>query len=258
MFVSKDIPCAIRAVALKIEADGDTEKRVAHASIQVEPFTPALAGELGCDVYDHLFQPDPHDPERPMPKPEIAEVGFLIRCGLQRIEAKAHPDLKVEAELRNVRIARVRVTRPDPDRPRLSLGFVLSIELTSRTVMAWVVDAFARVNYLTFTREQLDLIDDDREAAERRLQEAGASVQVAGEWKPVTSKNVADALDGGKARRLREIAEDFKAAQPDGMSVTMSHAGESVTISSEAVARAKKTVAARRDRNARQARTARR
>lgn len=234
MFVSRDIPCAIRAVALKIETDDGVEKRVAHASVQVEPFLPALAHELGEDIYDHLFMRDPQDIDQDVPKPEIAEVGFLIRCGLQRIEAKAHPDLKVEAELRNVRITKVRVTRPDPDKPRLSLGFTLSIELTSKSVMDWIVRAFARVNHLTFTREQLDLIAPEGEQAPRE-----------------TAKQYAD-------RRMREIREDVAASVPDDCSMTLSAGGKSATITSADAARARKAVAARRDRNARQARKGRR
>lgn len=222
MFITDNIPCGIKSVTLKIEEADGTEQRVAHATCTLEPFVPSLAHELGEDIYDHVFTRDPEHPGVPMPRREIADVGFVIRCGLQRITARSHPDLPPDGDLRNVRISRVRVTRPDLEKPRLAMSFVVSIALDDRETTDWLVRAFARVNYLSFQPEQ------------RRM--------------AYMSDAEADALSG--AIHAREAAEDFVASVPADTSMSITAAGKTVHITPEDA----KRVRERRDRAARKAR----
>jgi hypothetical protein len=192
MFVSPDVPCGLASAALKIETIDDVDHRVAHVTCKVEPFTPELARELGDAVYAHLFTRDPERADVPMPRREITEVGFSLPLGLQMISAKSHPDLKVDHTLRRVKVTRVRVSRPDPDKPRLTLAFVLSVELGERTTMDWLVRAFGRVQYLTFGDEQPGMLDN---------------------------QGVRDALRAFKDASTRH-----------GMTTTITHDGRSVTL----------------------------
>ena len=105
-----------------------------------------------------------------MPRPELASIGLNVNCGLQKIDAKSHPDLRVDSTLREARITNVRVTRPDPDVPRLSLSFVLSLSMDRRDTLVWVVQAFARVNYLTFFDEQRDIFEDEAQGVRDAVQ----------------------------------------------------------------------------------------
>ena len=192
MFVSPDVPCGLASAALKIETIDDVDHRFAHVTCKVEPFTPDLARELGETVYAHLFTRDPERTDVPMPRREITEVGFSLPIGLQLISAKSHPDLKVDHVLRRVKVTRVRVSRPDPEKPRLTLAFVLSIELGERQTMDWLVRAFGRVQHLTFMAEQRDMLED---------------------------------------KALREAARDFvDASTRNGMTTTITAGGRSVTL----------------------------
>jgi hypothetical protein len=158
MFVSPDIPCSLTSAALKLETIADVDHRVAHVTAKVEPFTPELARELGDHIYDHLFMRDLEHPDVPMPRPEITQVAFALRVGLQQVVTKDHPDLSASGALRRVKVASVRVTRPNPDVPRLTLAFVLSVELGDQAAREWLVRAFGRTQYLTFLPEQRHML----------------------------------------------------------------------------------------------------
>lgn len=221
MFTSNNIPCAVKSVALKIEKGDEHELKVAHVTCVVEPFTPELAIQLGSAIYAHLFTRNPERPDVEMPRPELVQIGLNVACGLQRISARSHPDLPIESVLKEARVTNIRVTRPDPDAPRLSLSFVLSLSMDRRDTLVWVVQAFARVNYLSFLPEQLDLISgrtsadvDDAFGARRRMRDTGITSATIGDTtftsKDVTGKS-ATACEHGVEHAADQVCEACEA-----------------------------------------------
>ena len=218
MFVTPDVTCLLKSATLKLDEDGG---RLAHVTCTLEPFTPELAHELGEDVAEHLFMPNPNraDPtDLPeVPRPEVSEIGFLLPIGAQRITAKDHAELTPVAVLKDVQIQRIRVTRPDPERPRLALAFVLVIHLDAREAIDFVVRQFGRYAALTFESMQRDL-----------PLETDATLQ----------------------ERIHEIADDFAAAQPKDTTISFIHGGKTATITPQMAeqARVRKKLRAKKGR----------
>ena len=157
MFLSPHIPCLLKSATLKLTKD---ETRLALVTCVVEPFSRELAAELGADVVDHLFIPNPdrgREQAAWVPRPEVTEIGFALPTPRQLVTVVEHPELPSAYTLRDVGIERIRVTRPDPELPRLTLSFVLAIILESKDAINFVVHDFGRLVYLTFAAMQRDL-----------------------------------------------------------------------------------------------------
>src|SRR3990172_9448254 len=106
MFLSEHIPALFKKGMLKlVQADDGGTKRVAEATLLIEPFPVSLARELGEDIAGHLFTEDGAI------RDELESVDLRIRCGLQRVTVQAHEELPSVAVLDPVSIKDVTVKR---------------------------------------------------------------------------------------------------------------------------------------------------
>ena len=219
MFLSPHIPCLLKSATLKLTKD---ETRLALVTCVVEPFSRELAAELGADVVDHLFIPNPdrgREQAAWVPRPEVTEIGFCLPVLRQCVEVVEHPELPSAYVLRDVGMERIRVTRPDPELPRLTLSFVLAIILESKDAINFVVHDFGRLVYLSFAAMQREL--------------------------PLEMDP-----DVRKAAKVLEIVDDFMAAQPEYVTVPLTHAGKTSTITPQMAeqARVRKKLRAKKGR----------
>jgi hypothetical protein len=206
MFLSKNLPVLFKNATLKVNEENE---RFALVTFVLEPFTPKLAHELGEEVASHFYD------DRGVVRPEFTKIGFQAQPGtrVQILTVRAAPDAPGSAEIQPLRIEGYEVSKPDPEKERLKLTMTASFSLAERTHRAFAIDRFGTAIYATFKNARPGLLDD---------------------------------MPSSTSKRLSDIADDFAAAQPKDTSVTITHAGRSVTITPEKAAAARKRVAARK------------
>lgn len=157
MFITSNIPALFKKGTLKLMAadDGGT-RRVAEATCIVEPFSVALARELGDDIAGHLYT------DADTLRDELESVDLRVRAGLQRVTVRHHEDLDPVASLSPVSVKDVSVSRIEDKssgRAWLSLSFVLVFSLEDKPTRNFVLDEFGRHLLWSFERLQGELLD---------------------------------------------------------------------------------------------------
>lgn len=107
MFTTPNLPSLLKRVTFKlVEVPGaDTKQRVADVAAVLDPFTPALAHELGEDVAAHLFDEDDDL------LPHVRDIRLDVPPLLQRVTVRFAPDLPVDAVFDEVTLRSLQVTR---------------------------------------------------------------------------------------------------------------------------------------------------
>ena len=143
MFISPNLPMLFKSADLKL---GEEDARNAAVALVLEPLTPALARELGDEVYQHLFNGEG------VVRPEVTEITFQPRPGtkLQAVTVRAAPDAPGASVLQTVTIDGYKVSKPDPDKPRLKVTIAASYSLADRIHRSFTVDRFGTQAFFSF------------------------------------------------------------------------------------------------------------
>lgn len=160
MFVSQNVPALFKKGMLKLIAgDEGGKKRVAEATLVIEPFPAALARELGEDMAGHLFD------DGNIIRPELEGIDLRVRAGLQSITVRHHEDLDPIGILSPVSIKDVSVQRIEDEkagRAWLSCSFVLVFSLEDKAARNFVLDEFGKTLCWTFESMQGSLLASAR------------------------------------------------------------------------------------------------
>jgi hypothetical protein len=152
MFATPNLPILFKNAKLTVNDDNE---RFAAVTFVLEPFTPALAKELGDDVASHFYD------RRGVVRPEFTRIGFQAQPGtrVQILTVRAAPDAPGTTVIKPVVIDSYEVTKPDPEKERLKLTIAASFSLAEKTNRAFAIDRFGTGIYLTFQSAQgaLDL-----------------------------------------------------------------------------------------------------
>ncbi len=156
MFLTKNIQALFKKGVLKVEFnDNGDARRVAEATCLIEPFSVALARELGDEVADHLFTGADGI------RDELDSIDLRLRAGLQNVTVRSHDELEPLALLTPVSVKDVCVTRVDDRKTGtcwLAMSFVLVFSLEEKAARNFVLDQFGRTMYWSFERMQGDLL----------------------------------------------------------------------------------------------------
>lgn len=164
MFVTENVRVLFKRANLKLVLEQGELHRIAEATFVLEPLAPELAHELGEDIAGHLFD------ENEQIRAELDVIGVRMSTGLQIVTSRDHEDLRVDAELKPVRILTARVERVEDDKTGkewLRLVFVLSFQLRDREAQKFVLDKFGSWVCLSFKAMQEDLLEETTSKIQR-------------------------------------------------------------------------------------------
>lgn len=154
MFITENVAALFKKGTLKLVPTEDGYKREAEATLVIEPFTPALARELGEDIAAHLFTDDDEI------RDELDAIDLRVRVGLQNVVVRRHEELEPCAILSPCTITDVAVKRcskKDED-DWLACSFVVVFGLEDKAARAFVLDEFGKRLRWTFEAMQRDLL----------------------------------------------------------------------------------------------------
>ncbi len=157
MFLSQNIPALFKKGMLKLTQTEDSYRRVAEATLVIEPFPAVLAHELGEEIAGHLFD------DAGQIREELEGIDLRIRSGLQSVTVRQHEDLEPCALISPVSIKDVSVTRVEDkknSRQWLSLAFVLVFSLEEKAARNFVLDEFGKTLLWTFDAMQRELLHE--------------------------------------------------------------------------------------------------
>lgn len=198
MFLSKNLPLLFKNAKLMVNEDNE---RFAAVTFVLEPFTPALAHELGDEVANHMYD------SRGVVRPEFTKIGFQTQPGtrVQNLTVRAAPDAPGTTVIKPVVIDSYEVTKPDPEKERLKLTISASFSLAEKTNRAFAIDRFGTGIYVTFQNAQLDLgLSETME----RIREDFVAAQPEG-----TSVTMSMRGTDGKMKSAHVSTDDIKAAK---------------------------------------------
>jgi hypothetical protein len=160
MFISDNIPALFKKGTLKLQDNNDGGlRRVAEATLVIEPFPSRLAHELGEEIAGHLFDTDG------LLRDELESIDLRIRGGLQKVTVRLDEALEPEATIHPASIKDVNVSRVDEKKSQrswLSCSFVLVFSLEDRSSRNFVLDQFGKTLLWSFQGMQADLLQEAR------------------------------------------------------------------------------------------------
>lgn len=163
-------PLYLRDVTFKIEEGKEESRKVVVCSFMVQPFTAAMAENLG--IKSRLFNASTGEPD-----PVVKALEAAIAVPEQRIEFAMAPDAGRDAvTLPNCRISKtIRIMR-DKEGPVFRATFSASSAYPAAKDLLFLAHHINDQHYMTFTPDgQANLIGDDESAAdEREAEEAEA------------------------------------------------------------------------------------
>lgn len=203
MFISQHVPTLFKRCTLKIVETDDELTRVAEGACVIEPFTPALARELGEDIAGHLFT------DEDQIRPELKGIDMRVRVPLQRVRASRHPELE-PVVLESVIVKDCKVARVEDSkalREWLAFTFTLVFNLSDRITREFVVHNFGSALHLTFEPMQRELLDDVPaaviDAVARLAPKPGSGIDSVTISTPGAEPVTLTAADGERIRALR-------------------------------------------------------
>jgi hypothetical protein len=207
MFVSDNVPALFKKGVLKMTPrDDGTYRRVAEATLVIEPFPVALAHEMGEEFAEHLVDSTGAIRE------ELEAIDLRVRAGLQSVTVRPHEELEPIALIAPVSIKDVSVTRVEDKksgRQWLSLSFVLVFSLEDKAVRNFVLDEFGKTLLWSFVSMQRELLQDAAiHDAAARLGELGPCTITATGMEPITFDETTAKANREKAATLRKHAAD--------------------------------------------------
>lgn len=156
MFLTTDIPALFKSGKLKLETVDDEIRRVAEATLVIEPFPVDLARQLGEEIASHLFD------DQNAIRQELDAIDVRIRAGLQKVTVRLDEALDPIARLSEVSIKDVSAeVHEDLKRGRrwISCSFVLVFSLETREARNFVLDEFGKTLLWSFNAMQLELLE---------------------------------------------------------------------------------------------------
>lgn len=160
MFLSPNIPALFKKGTLKLTTNDDGEtRRVAEATLVIEPFPVDLARQLGEEIAAHLF--DDEDAIRG----ELESIDLRVRAGLQNVTVRTHEELEPIAILSPASIKDVSATLVEDKKSQrcwLAFSFVVVFSLEDKAARNFVLDHFGRALYWSFEAMQRDLLEKAR------------------------------------------------------------------------------------------------
>lgn len=155
MFLSGNIPALFKKGTLKLQDVDGGVRRVAEATLVIEPFPARLAHELGEDIAGHLVTKDGSL------RDELESIDLRVRAGLQSVTVRIDESMDPVAILTPVSIKDVNVSRVDEkkgQRSWLTCSFVLVFSLEDRAARNFVLDRFGQTLLWSFVGLQADLL----------------------------------------------------------------------------------------------------
>ena len=163
MFTSHDLEAHFKDAKLRLVVDGDDPQKIAECRFVIEPFTYALAKELGASVAAHFFA------KGGVMQGEVAKLELACPDSEYQLVVKRHKDLtRHTLRIRPVRATAAKVERQDDEKAGTAwfrLTLTLSFAVHDRPARDFVVDGFGGQWCLTLQETQRRLIGgDDAEA----------------------------------------------------------------------------------------------
>ena len=163
MFTSHDLEAHFKDAKLRLVVDGDDPQKIAECRFVIEPFTYALAKELGASVAAHFFA------KGGVMQGEVAKLELACPDAEYQLVVKRHKDLtRHTLRIRPVRATAAKVERQDDEKAGTAwfrLTLTLSFAVHDRPARDFVVDGFGGQWCLTLQETQRRLIGgDDAEA----------------------------------------------------------------------------------------------
>lgn len=206
MFVSEMIPALFKKGVLKLQETDDGYRRVAEATLMIEPFPLSLARELGDEIANHLY--DDNDAIRG----ELESIDLRPRVGLQRVSVRHDEALEPLVELDEVSVKDLCATVIEDkktNRRWLSFSFVLTFSLHNRESRNFVIDEFGKALVWSFRPIQRDLLQNAKDARADIL-EAAAKLGDHGETAIIGPDGERTEFNPETSKRLRQEAKDLR------------------------------------------------
>lgn len=206
MFTSPNVIALFKKGTLKLTQNDEGEyRRMAEATLLIEPFTEAMARELGEEIAGHLFSDDGRIRE------ELESIDLRVRAGLQHVTVRLDEALEPTAILSPASIKDVSCSLCEDRKAGkqwLSFSFVVVFSLEDRAARNFVLDEFGKSLLWSFERTQPELegLARGKEALARLAEmgtEDGGGVSLSGPGLSVT-------LGKGDAARLRDEAAELR------------------------------------------------
>ena len=156
MFLSPNVPALFKKGTLKLQTSDEGLRRVAEATLVIEPFPASLARELGDEIAGHLFD------DVGSIRPELEGIDLRVRVGLQSVIARHDEALEpiallVPVSIKDVSVQRIEDTKTQ--RTWLACSFVLVFSLEERAARNFVLDEFGKTLLWSFTAMQRELLN---------------------------------------------------------------------------------------------------
>lgn len=155
MFLTEHVPALLKKGTLKLQEVEDGYRRVAEATLMIEPFPHSLAREMGEDIAVHLFD------DNNAIRNELDSIALNVRAGLQRVTIRHHEELEPIAIMETASIKDVKATVIEDkktNRRWMSFSFVLVFSLETKEARNFVLDEFGKTLIWTFHALQGDLL----------------------------------------------------------------------------------------------------
>jgi hypothetical protein len=159
MFTSENIQAFFKDAKLRIVRADDDEQKVAECRFVIEPFTYALAKELGPDVAGHFFQMGG------AMRPEVTRLELTCPSGEHQVFIRRHAEVKrPNLAIRPVTVTAAKVERQEDEKAGKSwfrLTLALSFGIYDRPIRDFVIDWFGSGLVFTMQDTQRELIADE-------------------------------------------------------------------------------------------------
>lgn len=206
MFTSENVVALFKKGTLKLTQNEDGEyRRMAEATLLIEPFTEAMARELGDEIAGHLFSEDGRIRE------ELESIDLRVRAGLQHVTVRLDEALEPTAILSPASIKDVSCSLCEDKkmgRQWLAFTFVVVFSLEERAARNFVLDEFGKSLLWSFERSQPDL------EGLARVKDAGARLAETaardGGSVTLSTGDMSVTLGKGDAARLRDEAATLR------------------------------------------------
>lgn len=148
MFHSQNVPALFKKGTLKLvqNEDGDV-RRVAEATLVIDPFSYELARELGDEIADHLYTSEGRIRE------ELELIDLRTRVGLQHVSVRLDDAMEPFAIISPVSIKDVSAKLCEDKKTGkvwLAFSFALVFSLEEKAARNFVLDQFGRYLFWTF------------------------------------------------------------------------------------------------------------
>ena len=203
MFVTENVPALFKKGTLKLQETDDGYRRVAEATLMIEPFPHQLAHEMGEDIAVHLFD------ENNQIRPELESIALNVRAGLQRATVRHHEELEPIAIIDTASIKDVKATVIEDKKTNrcwMSFSFVLVFSLESKEARNFVLDEFGKTLIWTFEGLQRDLLNQaNLHDSIARMVPKGATMSVG-----VSGGEMTEVDPGAHRQRAKELRDKAK------------------------------------------------